>query len=62
MQQTQQLLAEPDPETIKGLRDRVLLGLLVRCGLRRGELAALDFQDLAQREGRRAIYGPTPTA
>ena len=55
LQQAQQLLAEPDPETTKGLRDRVLLGLLVGCGLRRGELAGLDFQDVAQREGRWAI-------
>ncbi len=52
LQQAQQLLAAPDPETTKGLRDRVLLGLLVRCGLQRGELAGLDFQDVAQREGR----------
>ena len=55
LQQAQQLLAAPDPETTKGLRDRVLLGLLVGCGLRRGELAGLSFQDVAQREGRWAI-------
>ena len=55
LQQAQQLLAAPDPETTKGLRDRVLLGLLVGCGLRLGELAGLDFQDVAQREGRWAI-------
>ncbi len=36
-------------------RDRVLLGLLLGCGLRRGELAALGFASVAQREGRWAI-------
>ena len=30
-------LAAPDPETIKDLRSRVLLGLLVGCRLRRGD-------------------------
>ena len=53
--QAQQLLAAPDPATAKGLRDRVLLGLLVGSGLRRGELAGLDFGAIAQREGRWAI-------
>ena len=53
--QAQQLLAAPDPATPKGLCDRVLLGLLVGCGLRRGELAGLEFHDVTQREGRWAI-------
>ena len=53
--QAQQLLEAPDPSTPKGLRDRVLLGLLVGSGLRRGELAGLGFGAVAQREGRWAI-------
>ena len=53
--QAQQLLEAPDPATAKGLRDRVLLGLLVGSGLRRGELASLGFDAIAQREGRWAI-------
>ena len=55
LEQARRLLAVPDPATKKGLRDRVLLGFLVGCGLRRGELAGLDFSDVAQREGRWAI-------
>ena len=55
LDQASRLLAVPDPTTKKGLRDRVLLGLLVGCGLRRGELAGLGFEDVAQREGRWAI-------
>ena len=33
----------------------MLLGFLMGCGLRRGELAGLEFGDVAQREGRWAI-------
>ena len=55
LEQARRLLAVPDPATKKGLRDRVLLGFLVGCGLRRGELAGLDFHDVSQREGRWAI-------
>ena len=45
----------PPRLTTKGLRGRVLLALLVGSGLRRGELAGLGFDAIAQREGRWAI-------
>ena len=54
LEQARRLLAVPDPATVKGLRDRVLLGVLVGCGLR-GELEELEFSDVAQREGLWAI-------
>jgi integrase len=53
--QAEQLLGAPDRATLKGKRDRALLGLLVGCGLRRGELAGLDLSDIEQREARWVI-------
>jgi integrase len=50
--QAQQLINAPDPARLKGKRDRAVLGLLIGCGLRRGEAAALTFDHLQQREGR----------
>jgi integrase len=52
MRQAQALLNTPDATTKKGLRDRaVLLG----CGLRRSEVAALTFGHIQQRDGRWCI-------
>src|SRR5688572_28132321 len=45
----------PDPETLKGKRDRAILAVLLGCGLRRRELADLDFRHLQQREEHWAI-------
>jgi integrase/recombinase XerD len=42
----------PDFKTNKGLRDRVLIGLLLECGLRRDEAAMIDVQQFQSREGR----------
>jgi site-specific recombinase XerD len=54
-EQGQALWQAPDRERIKGKRDRALLALLLACGLRRHELAALTVGHLQQREGHWAI-------
>ena len=53
--QTKELLAVPDPSTLKGKRDDVLLALLVGCALRRQELASLNIEDIQMREDRWVI-------
>lgn len=51
-EQAQMWLNAPDQKTLKGLRDRALLALLIGCGLRRAEAASLSFNHVQQREGR----------
>jgi site-specific recombinase XerD len=53
--QAEALLKAPDPNTLRGKPDRALLALLLGCGLRRAELASLQFADIGQRDGRWAI-------
>jgi hypothetical protein len=53
--QSQALWPAPDRDRIKGKRDRALLAVLLACGLRRHELAALTVDHLQQREGHWAI-------
>jgi integrase len=50
--QAQTLLNTPDTSTTKGLRDRAILAVLLGCGLRRSEVAALTFSHIQQRDGR----------
>jgi integrase/recombinase XerD len=45
----------PDSSTPKGKRDRVMLGLLVGCGLRRTEVVAVTNGHVQQRDGRWCI-------
>jgi site-specific recombinase XerD len=45
----------PTPNTLKGKRDRAILAVLLGCGLRRRELADLEFAHLQQREEHWAI-------
>lgn len=53
--QAQQMLDAPDLRTVKGMRDRAILAVLLGCGLRRAELAALTFEHVQQRDGRWAV-------
>jgi integrase len=53
--QAEKLLLAPRADTLMGLRDRAILGLLIGCGLRRDELANLTFGHLQQRDGRWVI-------
>src|SRR6266436_1971938 len=52
VRQAQSLLNAPDVTTVRGLRDRAILAVLLGCGLRRSEAAALTFSHLQQRDGR----------
>ncbi|KPX92081.1 tyrosine-type recombinase/integrase [Pseudomonas meliae] len=49
--QAKRLLDAPDPVTIKGLRDRAVLAVLLYHGLRREEAAQLQTGDLVERRG-----------
>jgi site-specific recombinase XerD len=53
--QAQKLLNTPDVTTTKGLRDRAILAVLLGCGLRRSEVAALTVGHVQQRDGRWCI-------
>src|ERR1700690_497122 len=56
--QAQTLLSAPDTSTVRGLRDRAILAVLLGCGLRRSEVTALTFAHVQQREGRGCIVAP----
>ena len=51
-EQAQHWLGAPDTRTLKGLRDRALLAVLIGCGLRRAEADNLSFEHVQQRDGR----------
>jgi site-specific recombinase XerD len=55
VKQAQALLNAPDATTKKGLRDRAILAVLLGCGLRRSEVAAMNMSHVQQRDGRWCI-------
>jgi site-specific recombinase XerD len=55
VRQSQTLLNAPDASTNKGRRDRAILAVLLGCGLRRSEVAALTIGHIQQRDGRWCI-------
>jgi site-specific recombinase XerD len=55
LRQAQSLLTAPDVSTMRGLRDRAILAVLLGCGLRRSEVAALTIAHVQQRDGRWCI-------
>jgi site-specific recombinase XerD len=54
-QQAQALINAPDINTLLGLRDRAILAIMLGAGLRRSEVANLQYKDIQQREGRWVI-------
>ena len=55
LKQAQALLNAPDITKTKGLRDRAIIAVLLGCGLRRSEVAALTLKHIQQRDGRWCI-------
>src|SRR5215470_9981385 len=53
--QAQALINAPDISSLRGLRDRAIIAVLLGCGLRRTEVAALTFAHIQQRDGRWCI-------
>jgi integrase len=55
LDQAERLIRLPDSNTLKGRRDRALLGVLIGCGLRRDETIRLTLEHIEPREGRPVI-------
>lgn len=52
------LWQSPDNNTLKGKRDQAILSLLLACGLRRGELAELEVNDIQRRDDHWTPFPP----
>lgn len=53
--EVEDLLAQPDTDTLEGLRDRIALDLLFYAGLRREEACSITVEHIAMIDGRPAI-------
>lgn len=53
--QAQKMINAPDITTLKGLRDRAILAIMIGGGLRRSEVASLTFDKIQQRDARWVI-------
>lgn len=54
-EQAQTLLNSMPSSSLKSIRDKAILAMLIGCGLRRNEAANLEFSHIQQREGRWVI-------
>lgn len=54
-QQAQKIILAPNVLTLKGLRDRAILAVMIGGGLRRSEVASLAFDHIQQRDSRWVI-------
>lgn len=59
LRQAQAVLQASGEERLIGLRDRVILAILIGCGLRRSEVAALSIEQIQLRENRWCITNLT---
>ena len=53
--QAAELIETPPADTLRGKRDRAILGTLIGCGIRRAELCSLKREQIQQRDGRWVI-------
>jgi len=53
--QAENIINSPDINTLKGIRDKAILAILLGAGLRRSEIVELTFDHIQQREGRWVI-------